>query len=94
MNRLQPLYEQPPSTFAFNFNLRRYMKGDGVRDTERADVQPRVRAVRAWVVTGSALHSSSFRLNVSTFCWIRCVHDFPQSIRQGDTVRCDQNGLG
>ena len=26
---------------------------------------------------GRGLHSSTFRLNVSTFCWIRWVHDFP-----------------
>jgi hypothetical protein len=25
---------------------------------------------------GRGLHSSTFRLNVSTFCWIRWVHDF------------------
>ena len=26
---------------------------------------------------GRGLHSSTFRLNVSTFCGIRQVHDFP-----------------
>jgi hypothetical protein len=26
--------------------------------------------------------------------WVRWGHDFPQSIRQGDTGRCDPNGLG
>jgi hypothetical protein len=26
---------------------------------------------------GRSLHSSAFRLNVSTFCGIRWVHDFP-----------------
>ena len=26
---------------------------------------------------GRGLHSSTFRLNVSTFCGIRWVHDFP-----------------
>jgi hypothetical protein len=29
------------------------------------------------VVTGRGLHSSTFRLNASTFCGIRWVHDFP-----------------
>ena len=37
---------------------------------------------------GRGLRSSTFRLNVSTFCWIRWVHGFPQSIRQGDMGRC------
>ena len=27
--------------------------------------------------SGRGLHSSTFRLNVSTFCGIRWVHDFP-----------------
>jgi len=26
---------------------------------------------------GRDLHSSTFRLNVSTFCWIRGVHELP-----------------
>jgi len=39
------------------------------------------------------LHSSIILLNVSTFCGICLAHDFPP-IRQGDTGRCDQNGLG
>jgi hypothetical protein len=40
------------------------------------------------------LHSSTFRLNVSTFCgYVGCMIS-PQSIRQGDTGRCDSNGLG
>ena len=34
---------------------------------------------------GRGLHSSTFRLNLSTFRVKRWVHDFPQSIRQGDT---------
>ena len=43
---------------------------------------------------GRGLHSSTFRLNVST-CWghVGCMI-IPQSIRQGDEGRCDQNGLG
>ena len=28
-------------------------------------------------IDGRGLHSSTFRLNVSTICWIRWVHDFP-----------------
>jgi hypothetical protein len=28
-------------------------------------------------VVGRGLHSSTFRLNLSTFCGIRWVHDFP-----------------
>jgi hypothetical protein len=28
-------------------------------------------------LAGRGIHSSSFRLNVSTFCGIRRVHDFP-----------------
>ena len=31
----------------------------------------------AAVVAGRGLHSSTFRLNVSTFCGIRRVHDVP-----------------
>ena len=47
------------------------------------------------LVRGRGLHSSTFRLDVSTFCGIRRVHIFPPSIyRQRDTGRCDQNGLG
>jgi nicotinate-nucleotide pyrophosphorylase len=29
---------------------------------------------------GRALHSSTFRLNISTFCGTRCVHDSPPSL--------------
>ena len=29
------------------------------------------------VLTGRGLHSSTFRLNISTFCGIRWVPDFP-----------------
>jgi len=28
-------------------------------------------------IAGRGLHSSTFRLNVSTFCGIRWMHDFP-----------------
>jgi H+/Cl- antiporter ClcA len=43
-------------------------------------------------IAGRCLHSSTFRLNISTFYRIRWVLFFPQSIRQGVTGRCDQNG--
>jgi len=36
--------------------------------------QPRRQTV---LVLGSGLHSFTLQLNVSTFCWIRRVHDFP-----------------
>ena len=52
-------------------------------------------AVLQWLRDlGRGLHSSTIRLNVSTFCGIRWVHDFPQSMRQGNKQRCDQHGLG
>jgi len=42
------------------------------------------RTTRGWRVWGAgggrwagALHSSTFRLNISTSCWIRWVHKFP-----------------
>ena len=35
------------------------------------------------LVNGRGLHSSTFRLNVSTFCWIRWVHDFPLVYQTG-----------
>jgi hypothetical protein len=44
--------------------------------------------------TGRGLHSSTFRLNVSTFNGnVGCTIS-PKSIRQGDTGWCDQNSLG
>jgi hypothetical protein len=46
------------------------------------------------MITGSGLHSFTIRLNVSTFCGMRWVHAFPQSTKQGNTGRCDQNGSG
>ena len=41
------------------------------------------------------LHATTFRLNVSAFCciYVECMIP-PQSIRQGDTGRCDHNDLG
>jgi hypothetical protein len=42
---------------------------------------------------GRGLRSSTFRLNVSIFCgYVGCMI-FSLSIRQGDTGRCDLNGL-
>jgi hypothetical protein len=48
------------------------------RESARAAVALRLTAAAA-VARPSArgLHSSTFRLNVSTFCWIRYMHDFP-----------------
>jgi len=43
--------------------------------------------------SGRGLHSSTFRLNVSTFVGCVGCMIFPESIRQGDTGRCDQNGF-
>jgi len=56
--RLKLHYDKPLSTFAFNFNLRRYNEA---RLTE----------------LGGDLHSSTFRLNSSTYCGIRWVHYSP-----------------
>jgi hypothetical protein len=54
---------------AFNFDLRRYdEQGAAARDELAEDTQ---RAL------GRGLHFSTCLLNVSTFCWIRLVHDFP-----------------
>ena len=36
-----------------------------------------VASMIALLVPTTGLHSSTFRLNVSTFCGIRRVHDFP-----------------
>ena len=36
---------------------------------------PEERLVEA--LTGRGLHSSTFQLNLSTFCWIRWLHEFP-----------------
>ena len=60
-------YDEPLSNLAFNINLRRYtvavlvLRGTG----------------KVVCVFGRGLHSSTFWLNVSTFCWIRWVHDYP-----------------
>jgi hypothetical protein len=58
------------STFGFNFNLRRYIEAfeelvKGVLETPSllAETDPR----------GRGLHSSTFRLDLSTFCEIRCL---------------------
>ena len=59
------------SSFAFKFKLRRYSMAcfDCMCKTRFVDLLP--------VALGRGLHSSTFRLNVSTFSWIRWVHDFP-----------------
>jgi hypothetical protein len=55
-------YDEPLSNFAFKFNLRRYLLA--------------VRTLFFNLVLGRGLHSSTFRLNVSTFCGISWAHDF------------------
>jgi elongation factor P--beta-lysine ligase len=45
------------------------------------------------MVPGRGLHSSTLRLNVSTFCGIPRRMISPRSIRLWDTGRCDRNGL-
>jgi len=57
----------PLSNFAFYFNLRRYTLGP----------VGGAGAAAAGKVRGRGLHSSTFRLNVSTFCGIRGVHGSP-----------------
>jgi hypothetical protein len=62
-------------------------RGDGAR-AGRAGV----RCQEVPCVCGRGLHSSTFQLNVSHFVeYVGCM-TFPQSIRQGDTGRCDENG--
>jgi hypothetical protein len=43
---------------------------------------------------GRDLHSSTCRLNVSTFCAIRRVHAFTPVYWTGGHGGCDQSGLG
>jgi hypothetical protein len=79
-------HDEPLSTFAFDFNLRRYSMGPGVEQDAAYAAAPSpasptpTRAMTDSAVTvnvGRGLHSSTFRLNVSTFCWISWVHNFP-----------------
>jgi len=60
--------DEPLSNVAFKFKLRRY-------NWVLALMLPKI--VIAELKSGRGLHSSTFRLNVSTFCGIRQVHDVP-----------------
>jgi len=53
MKCLKLQYDEPLSNFAFKFNLRRYNKA--------------LKEVNA-VVHGRGIHSSTFKLNISTVC--------------------------
>ena len=59
--RLKLKYDNPISSFAFNFNLRRYSVG-----CLRRQKYTTMGGVSKWV-WGRGLHSSTFRLVVSTF---------------------------
>jgi hypothetical protein len=44
------------------------------------------KSTERWVAAGPIIrgsHSSTSRLNVRTFCWIRWVHDFPPVYQTG-----------
>ena len=86
-------YDELLSSFAFKINLRRYNEDDDVL-AQDVDTLLESIPVKLLELAGRGLHSSTFRLNASTFCGIRWEHIFPQSIRQGDTGRLDQNDLG
>ena len=68
-------HEKLLSNFAFKFNLRRYTL-DNYRTTLPVK-KGLSSSAAACVLTGRGLPSSNFWLNVSTFCGIRWVHDFP-----------------
>jgi len=71
--------------FAFNFKLRRYIQAPPKESPGRklnvligtwnVGNEPPPADLTEWLDVGRGLHSSTFRLNVSTFCWIRWVHD-------------------
>ena len=65
--RLNLEHDNLLSDFAFSFNLRRYSQVS-IRDYVTQT---------GGKMLGRGLHSSTFRLNVSTFCGIRWVHHFP-----------------
>jgi len=80
--RLKLKYEEPLSDFGFKFNLRRYTEVEGTMEA----VCGRVKARRVFGKlaflsledeSGRGLHSSTFRLIVSTFVryagWFHCV---------------------
>jgi hypothetical protein len=69
--RLQ--YDETLLNFAFKFNLRRYTMAHACFNVLRL---PRLAPGRGGVAAG-AYTRPLFQLNVSTFCGIRWVHDFP-----------------
>ena len=59
----------PPFTKPMRFQLGGESAGFSLhRPTRSSSLSP----------VSRGLHSSTFQLNVSTVCWIRWVHDFPQ----------------
>jgi hypothetical protein len=90
--RLETKIAKPVSDLAFNFNLRRYAESDAAaaaRLAPEAVHDARVRAVAAWACSRAIFGSTQTHFVGYAGCRIS-----PQSIRQGDTGRCDQNGLG
>jgi hypothetical protein len=79
---LTPKCDDPLSVFAFKFNLRRYSEAYSI---------PLVQLLK---LCGRGLNSSTFGLNVSTFCGIRRVHDFPPVYQTGGHGEERPNGLG
>jgi len=75
---LKLIYDGLLSTFAFNFNLRRYIMVDLV--------------FNAWLM-GRGLHSSTFELNVSTFFgirWLASVCQWPKRLRLLKSCNVDE----
>jgi len=88
--RLKLKHDELLSMFGFKFNLRPYyvvVCNDGhvapfyenplVGGDKNSMLGACAFAHNGEHVRGRGLHSSTFRLNVSTFCVIRRVHDFP-----------------
>jgi len=75
--------DEPLSNFAFKFNLRRYTMGVAHVNLRRVldDAETGHTAANPPIhfcdIVGRGLHLSTIRLNVSTVCGIRWVHDFP-----------------
>ena len=66
--RLKLKYGKLLLSFAFKSNLRRYILGSGIGNGT-ADDKP----IILTDILGRGLHSSTFRLNMSTFCWIKGI---------------------